>query len=158
MDQYRWGEDNLFNYVALGILGLSILGGISGSAPQAIDLVSGQVYRTGSPLSQPGIVGLVGGWAGTHTGGGYEVWQGPHVAAGADVFDLPGRWVPVNGQLAQPQSATLTVEQAQAAQDAVDWQQVPNQLRTVVPDCAGILIVTYVPDSVIGARAIYICQ
>lgn len=148
----------MFGYVALGILGVGILAGISGSAPQAIDLVPGQVYRTGSPLSQPGLIGLVGGWAGTHTGGGYEVWQGPYVAAGADVFDLPGRWVPVDGPIAQPQNATLTVEQAQTAQDAVDWQQVPNQLRTVVPDCDGQLVVIYVPDGVIGARATYQCQ
>lgn len=148
----------MFNYVALGILGLSILGGISGSAPQAIDLVPGQVYRTGSPLSQPGLIGLVGGWAGTHTGGGYEVWEGQHVASGADVFDLPGRWVQVSGQLAQPQDATLTTEQAQAAQDVVDWRQVPNQLRTVVPSCDSQLFVIYVPDNVIGARATYICQ
>jgi hypothetical protein len=148
----------MMQWILLSVLGVGILGGITGSAPQAIDLMPGQVYRTGSPLSQPGIIGLVGGVAGTHTGGGYEVWQGPHVAASADVLNTAGAWMPATSFSYMAQGTTYSHEQAQAAQDGINWAAVPNQLRTVVPDCAGQLFVTYAPDAEIGAVAQYTCE
>lgn len=149
----------MIQWIGIAVLGVGLLGGITGSAPQAIELVPGQVYRTGSPLSQPGLVGLVGGWAGTHTGGGYEVWQGPHVGVNDEVLNVVGSWVPVDGATVAAQATTYTTEQAQAAQGSVDWATVPNQPRAVVPNCAGQrLYVTYAPDAIVGAVAKYECK
>lgn len=145
--------------IAITVLSTGILSGFTGSAPRAIDLVPGQVYRTGSPLSQPGIIGLVGGIAGTHTGGGYEVWNGPYVDASADVLNTRGSWIPVDAATYVVQATTYSHEQAQAAQDQIDWTNVENRPRAVVPDCAGQqLYVTYVPDAEIGAVAQYHCE
>lgn len=149
----------MIQWIAIGGLALGLFGAITGSAPQAIDLVPGQVYRTGSPLSQPGLIGLVGGMAGLTTGGGYEVWQGPYVDAHDEVLNVGGTWVPADGATVAAQATTYTQAQAQAAQDSVDWSAVPNQPRAVIPNCAGQqLYVTYAPDSQIGAVAKYQCK
>jgi hypothetical protein len=149
----------MIQWVAIGGVALALFGAITGSAPRAIELVPGQVYRTGSPLSQPGPIGLVGGMAGMLTGGGYEVWQGPHVGVHDEVINVGGVWVPTDSATVAAQAATYTQAQAQAAQDGVDWSTVPNQPRSVVPNCAGQrLYVTYAPDSIVGAVAKYECK
>lgn len=148
----------IIKLIAIAVLGTGILSGLAGSAPRAIDLVPGQVYRTGSPLSQPGVVGLFGGLVGTHTGGGYERWNGPYVAASDDVLNVAGSWSQAGASEYAAQNVTYTIEQAQAAQDEVNWATVENRPRTVVPDCDGQLYVTYVADSEIGARTDYECK
>jgi len=149
----------MIQWIAIGGIALGLFGAITGSAPQAIELVPGQVYRTGSPLSQPGPIGLVGGMAGLMTGGGYEVWQGPYVGAHDEVLNVGGVWVSTDSATVAAQATTYTQAQAQAAQDGVDWSTVPNQPRAVVPNCAGQrLYVTYAPDAIVGVVAKYECK
>lgn len=149
----------MIKFIAIAVLGTGLFTGFTGSAPRAIDLVPGQIYRTGSPLSQPGVIGLFGGLAGTHTGGGFERWNGPTVAATDEVLHVTGTWSQAGpADYSVQQATTYTIEQATAAQDKINWSTVENRPRTVVPDCDGHLYVTYVVDNEIGARAEYECE
>lgn len=129
-------------------------------APESIPLVDGQVYRTGSPLSRPGLGlfgaildSVTGGYASAltairSTGGGFIQWRGQSAPACTGI-EIDGECVP-----------TLTHAQAKAAQDAIDWPTVENKPRVTVPQCADgqRLWVTMVPDQTLGTRLIYSCR
>lgn len=124
-------------------------------APQPIPLIQGQEYRSGSPLSRPGFLGLLGGLANgvtggampDLTGGGSEIWQGETQGCAG---------VEVNGVCMK----TFTPEEARAAQEGIDWSNIENQERVVIPTCTDgqRIFVTMTPDAELGARLIYSCQ
>lgn len=111
-------------------------------APEPLPLVPGQVYRTGSPLSKPGLFGLLGAAAESlvggdrFSGGGAVTWTGSEFA---NVGTSPegnvaqpsncDRCVTINGE----QVRTLTQEEAEALQHNVDWSTVENKPRATVP-------------------------
>lgn len=101
-------------------------------APEPLPLVNGQEYRTGSPLSRPGLAGLFGGIANgvlggalpEFTGGGSIVWQGG--AVGCAGLEINGQCYP-----------TMTPSEARTAQDGIDWSTVANAQRVTVPGVDG---------------------
>ncbi|HSG61613.1 MAG TPA: hypothetical protein VLA24_09290 [Pseudomonadales bacterium] len=147
----------MLRYIALTLLSTGLIAGLGGYAPQPITLEPGQIYRTGSPLSQPGLLGLIGGMAGTHTGGGYERWNGPQMGPNANAWEIDGAWSPATATEYQTQSNTLDMVTATKLFDASpgDGQ---NRPRAEVPDCAGQLLVSFLPDATLGSRMVYTCK
>lgn len=148
----------MIKWIAITVLSGGLLGGISGYAPEAQPLVPGQIYRTGSPYSQPGIIGLLGGIAGTHRGGGYEQWNGPYVGPNDNAWEVVGSWTPATEAQHRAQNTSLTLEEAQAAFSSASGNKTQNRPRATVPNCEGRLFVTWVVDSELGARAQYSCE
>lgn len=137
------------------LLGIGGLAGLSPYAPRAAALEPGGIYRTGSPLSQPGVVGLLGGLVGTHRGGGYEMYVGPYISPAETVYDKQGGFVPATAEQYRAQTQRgLTPEQAQ---QAVGPETAVNRQRVTIPDCDGQLFITWVSDAELGARAVYSC-
>lgn len=95
-------------------------------APQPIQLIQGTEYRTGSPLSKPGGLGLLGGIANgisggempSWAGGGTLIWEGENVAC--DGVIINSICMPVFTHAAE----------ARAAQESIDWSTVENKPRT----------------------------
>lgn len=143
-----------------GIVLLSAAGlfGLFGYSPRAVPLEPGAVYRTGSPLSQPGIIGLFGGLLGTRRGGGYEQWNGPYIGTNDTVYDKrdSGYWTPATQAQFQAQQGGLLLSRA-AQLNAVAPRDGQNAPRAIVPQCDGQLFVTYVRDTALGARTTYSC-
>lgn len=112
----------MFTKLIIGLTAFLAVAGTAGAmewqpswAPVPLELVPGQTYRTGSPLSRPGLLGLFGGivngvTGGTIgaeylTGGGTITWEGPSTAPAT---------VTINGVKLR----TLTPAEAKAAQEA----------------------------------------
>jgi len=147
----------MIKWIAITILSTGILAGGTGNGSKAIALEPGRVYQTGSPLSQPGILGWAAGVTGMRSGGGFETWQGPYVAPGDDAYNVVGGWAPAAvGQFVN-QSSGMTLEQANAAL-AVTAGSTENKQRAIVPVCDGQLYVSWLADKEIGARAQYTCK
>lgn len=157
----------MFKSLIIGLIAFLVIASVASAtgwgqpawAPDPIELVPGQVYRTGSPLSRPGLFGLFGGILGASSGGGAELWTGSEFVPVPADQAAPSQTYPsitINGV----RMRTYTHEEAQAAQGSVDWSTVENKERVTVPICiAGQrLFVTMVPDSEIGARIIYDCR
>lgn len=141
------------------LIGGGLLSGSLGEFPKAIPLEPGRVYQTGSPLSQPGGLGLLAGFIG-RGGGGYEVWNGPYVDPHANAWEVNGSWAPATEAQHRQQRSNpyMTLEQAKRASEAAMGNATTNEPRATIPDCDGQLYVSYVPDSELGARAIYTCE
>jgi hypothetical protein len=100
-------------------------------AADPIPLVNGAEYKTGSPLSQPGL-GLFGGIANVltggnlpqFTGGGSIIWQGQTATCAG--LEINGECMP-----------TMTPGEASTAQDGIDWSTVANAQRVTVPGVDG---------------------
>ena len=180
-------------------------------APAQAPLVPGQVYRTGSPLSRPGL-GLFGALADSLTGGAFGSSTGIRTNGGGAVMFTGAGFVPVDPSLVPDDAGcdgveingecipAMTLSEAAFAQESINWETVENAERVSVPvtgeachqspsermkmavelwdagqrgsvDCYGQpvttsqncpagqrLMVAYVEDATLGARAVYFCE
>lgn len=125
----------MFMKILIGLAAFLVIAGTASAmdwqpswAPDPIPLVQGQEYRTGSPLSRPGLMGLFSGIANgltggalpEFTGGGSIIWRGEMATCAG---------IEVNGQCLR----ALTHGEAVAAQDAVNWPTIANASRVTVP-------------------------
>jgi len=157
-------------------------------AAEPLPLVHGQEYRSGSPLSRPGLLGLLGGLANAvtggelsaWTGGGFEVWQGATEAAPATITinGVQMRVFTHAEALAAQEAAGATIEnrprlgddkradcgysfaKAVAQDSAYDWCNDQPVDHAALPDCptGERMFVTIVRDDELGARNVYTCQ
>lgn len=114
-------------------------------APEPLPLVPGQVYRTGSPLSRPGIGGLFGSLADSFTMGAVGSSTGIRTNGGGAVLFTGAGFVPVDPSLVPDDAGckgieingecipALTMAEAGALQDEIDWSAVENADRVAVP-------------------------
>lgn len=129
----------MFMKILIGLTAFFVIAGTAPAmdwqpswAPDPIPLVQGQEYRTGSPLSQPGLMGLFGGLANGLTGGALpEFTRGGSIIWRGETATCAG--IEVNGQCLR----ALSTNQAQTLQDAIDWSTVANADRVAVPGANG---------------------
>ncbi len=179
--------------IAIAVIALFVVVGVASAAewqpswaPEPIPLVPGQEYRTGSPLSKPGLGGLFGAIFESTYGGQQFKGGGTVLYTGNGFVDTTsysgGATQPPAAQEATCPHITVNGEtfctyqrlhDAQAAQqgmvDALPTPSDPtlpaelgreNKPRAVVPICEASqrLVVFHVPDDELGVRLVYACQ
>lgn len=166
--------------IGAGVVGLGILGSVfqPSWAPDPIPLEAGQTYRTGSPLSKPGALGLFGAigesivGGDNFSGGGTAVFDGQRFVDTTDYLGGPtvveaGPQCPHIEIDGQPACTFQTVADAnnarQAAIDALpegEFDRISeSRPPAVVPTCeASQQLATFLTqDDELGVVMVYVC-